>query len=199
MSDAAPGTMVTATVTYLAMEAKPSGHSPPRPLLKKVAILQAETPAVHFYRYLYETIGRDYLWVERRAMSDEDLRRVLESENFALYVLYIAGVPAGMAELDFPEAQVGQIAYFGLMPEFIGRRIGPWFLHQAIELAWTAPIGRLRVNTCTLDHKKALAVYQRAGFVPYARGEKTMLVPAELEPFIPDTSRMPVTPVPPLP
>ena len=200
MSDAAPGNdrMVTATVTYLAMEAKPGGNPPPRPFLKKVAILQAETPAVHFYRYLYDAIGRDYLWVERRGMSDDDLRKVLESENFALYVLYIAGVPAGMAELDFPEDGVGQIAYFGLMPEFIGRRIGPWFLHQAIELAWTAPIARLRVNTCTLDHKKALPIYQRAGFVPYARGEKTIRVPPELAEFVPHATR-PSTPAPPIP
>jgi len=28
-------------------------------------------------------------------------------------------------------------------PEFIGRRIGPWFLHQAIELCWDEPIKRL--------------------------------------------------------
>ena len=52
-----------------------------------------------------------------------------------------------------------------------------WFLHQALELCWTQPIGRLLVNTCTLDHKKALATYQRAGFEPYSRAERYVLVP----------------------
>jgi hypothetical protein len=33
------------------------------------------------------------------------------------------------------------------------------------------------LNTCTLDHRKALATYQRAGFVVYARSERVVLVP----------------------
>ena len=172
------GTEMPATVTYLAMHARPSLPSPPPPLLK-TAILRSETPAVHFYRYLYNTIGQPYFWVERRLWSDEKLGSVLSQETLALYVLYAAGAPAGMAELDFREAGVGQIAYFGLMPEFTGRRIGPWFLHQAVELAWAQPIGKLLVNTCTLDHRKALRTYQRAGFVPYARAERVVLVPPD--------------------
>ena len=91
----------------------------------------------------------------------------------------IGGVPGGMAELDFREPGIGQIAYFGLTPEFTGRRIGPWFLHQVVELCWAQPIKRLTVNTCTLDHKKALATYQRAGFTPYARSERAVVIPAD--------------------
>jgi GNAT superfamily N-acetyltransferase len=176
---------VTTTVTYLAMDAPPSGHPPPSPLLR-TAILHAEHPAPHFYRYLYETIGGPYLWVERRVWSDEQLAEHMAQDHFALYVLYIGGAPAGMAELDGPEENVGQIAYFGLMPEFVGRRIGPWFLYQAIELAWSRPIEKLLVNTCTLDHRKALASYQRAGFEPYGRAEKTIQVPEALLRRFPD-------------
>jgi GNAT superfamily N-acetyltransferase len=165
-----------ATVTYLEMTERPSGHFPPRPLLK-TAILKAETPPVHFYRYLYGEVGRAYYWLERRAWTDAQLAEMLADENVALYVLYIAGIPAGFAELDFRERGIGLIAHFGLMPEFVGRRIGPWFLHQAIELAWAQPIGRLRVSTSTLDHRKALPTYQRAGFVAYARGERVLEVP----------------------
>jgi ribosomal protein S18 acetylase RimI-like enzyme len=170
---------VTTTVTHLVMDGPPTGHPPPSPFLK-TAILLAENPAPHFYRYLYETIGAPYLWVERRTWSDEKLAEHLSQEGLALYVLYIGGVPAGMAELDSPEEGAAQIAYFGLTPEFVGRRIGPWFLRQAIELAWARSITRLLVNTCTLDHRKALATYQRAGFKPYARGEKTIVIPPEL-------------------
>ena len=63
------------------------------------------------------------------------------------------------------------------MPEFTGRRIGPWFLHQTLEVAWAEPINEVQVETCTLDHRKALSTYQRAGFEPYARSEKTISVP----------------------
>jgi GNAT superfamily N-acetyltransferase len=172
------GHSYTTTVTYLAMETKvTSPQPPPRPLMK-TALLRCENPPVHFYRYLYDTIGRDYFWIERRTWPDTKLAEMLGDENVALYALYVGGVPAGMAEFDFRKPEIGQLAYFGLMPEFIGRRIGPWLLYQAIELAWAQPINRLLVNTCTLDHKKALPTYQRAGFVPYARGEKTVVVPA---------------------
>src|SRR5579864_1287847 len=144
-----------ATVTYLAIESRPKGTPPPPPLLK-TAILKSENPPVHFYRYLYDTIGEPYFWIERRLWSDEKLKALLAEHKVPLYTLYLGGVPAGMAELDFREPGIGQISYFGLMPEFTGRRIGPWFLHQIVELCWLEPIKRLLVNTCTLDHKRAL-------------------------------------------
>ena len=174
----ARGRDIPATVTYLAMEARPSGPLAPPPLLK-TAILKCEHPPVHFYRYLYDVVGRPYFWVERRAWSDEKLRALLSDEKLHLYVLYIGGVPGGMAELDFREPGIAQIAYFGLTPEFTGRRIGPWLLHQTLELCWAQPISRVLVNTCTLDHKKALATYQRAGFTAYARSERIVPVPAD--------------------
>lgn len=170
---------VTATVTYLMMEGYPPGAPPPRPMLKS-AILRAFDPPVHLYRYLYDVVGRDYLWTERRCWSDDELAAHLANETLEIYILHIAGVPAGFAELDFSEDKICQIAYFGLTPDFVGRRIGPWFLRQIIDIAWAQPIEKLLVSTCTLDHRKSLSTYQRAGFSVYARGEKTITVPADL-------------------
>lgn len=168
---------LAATVTYLEMTTRPAPPGPPRPLVK-TAILRAENPPVSFYRYLYDGIGRDFFWVERRRWSDDTLAAFLASPEVELYVLYVSGVPAGMAELDFRDAKVAQIAYFGLMPEFVGRKLGPWFLYHACELAWVKPIEKLIVNTCSLDHPKALATYQRIGFVPFSREERTIWLPA---------------------
>lgn len=167
---------LSATVTYLAMESPPHLPAPPSPLIKS-AILRAENPSVHFYRYLYDVIGRRYYWIERRLWSDARLQAHLDHEKVVLYVLYLAGVPGGMVELDYREPGLCQICYFGLTPEFTGRRIGPWFLHQIVETAWIEPVKRITLNTCTLDHKKALAIYQRAGFVPYARSDRVVTVP----------------------
>jgi GNAT superfamily N-acetyltransferase len=174
------GCEVTATVTYLDMDAFPPGAPPPRPMLK-TAIMRAHNPPVHIYRYLYDAVGRAYLWAERRSWSDEYLATHLLSDSLELYVFHIAGVPAGFAELDFDEKKICQLAYFGLTPEYIGRRIGPWFLHHAIELAWSKLILRLLVSTCSLDHKKALPTYQRAGFNVHARGKKTITVLPDLK------------------
>ena len=169
---------IRATITYLAMENRPTAPPPPPPLIK-TALFRCENPPVHYYRYLYDAVGRPWYWIDRRLWNDDRLREHLANEKVALYALYLGGVPGGMAELDFRERNVGQLSYFGLTPEFIGRRIGPWFLHQIVELSWAEPISRLLVNTCTLDYRKALVTYQRAGFVAYARTERTVVVPRD--------------------
>lgn len=167
----------TTLVTYLEMTARPVLPPPPQPRLRTM-MLKAERPPVHFYRYLYDRIGHDYFWVDRLKLSDAEIAGIVHDEKVAIYVLHAEGWPAGMAELDFREPDVCQLAYFGLMPEAIGQRLGPLFLHHAIENAWVEPIEKLLVNTCTLDHPKALALYQRFGFVPYAREERVIEVPA---------------------
>ncbi len=43
------------------------------------------------------------------------------------------GNPAGMAELEFRDAAAGQLAYFGLMPDFVGRGLGYFFIHHAVS------------------------------------------------------------------
>ena len=82
------------------------------------------------------------------------------------------GVPAGFAELDFRGfPKVVDLSYFGLVPEFIGRRLGPWLLRWTIEAMWRRGPKRITVNTCTLDHPSALPLYQRLGFTAYDRRE----------------------------
>jgi hypothetical protein len=167
---------VPMTVTFLEMHARPPGLPPPQPR-GKIALLRAENPPVHFYRYLYNTIGDPYLWVDRRKLSDEDLASIIQHPLVELYVLYADGCPAGMAELDFRDGTAGQVAYFGLMPEFVGRHLGYYFLYQSVMIAWSKPISSLLINTCTLDHPRALPLYQRMGFVAYSREERYIELP----------------------
>lgn len=159
------------TVTFLEMKAKPSLPPPPLPA-GKLAILRAEHPPVHFYRYLYNTVGEPYFWVDRRRMDDTDLAALLQSPTLDLYTLYVNGCPAGMAELDYKDSPIGLLAYFGLLPGFIGRGLGAYFLYHTVQNAWLKPISTLLVNTCTLDHSRALPLYQRMGFVPYSREDR---------------------------
>lgn len=167
---------IPTVVTFLDMKARPE-LTPPPPPHGKIAILRAENPPVHFYRYLYDTIGGTYYWVDRKKLDDAGLAELLADPGVHLYVLYVDGIPAGMAELDFRKAASAQLAYFGLIPDYIGRRLGHYFLYQAVLNAWDEPIRMLRVNTCTLDHPRALPLYQRVGFVPYAREERYIILP----------------------
>ena len=164
------------TVTFLEMRAKPTAL-PPTFRKSKVAILRAENPPVHFYRYLYDTIGGDYYWVDRRKMDDATLAAIIQNPQVELYVLYHDGCPAGMAELDYRDASTCLLAYFGLMPDYIGMRLGYFFLYHAVVTAWSRPISTLLVNTCTLDHPRALPLYQRMGFTPYSREDRSVELP----------------------
>ncbi|HTK80444.1 MAG TPA: GNAT family N-acetyltransferase [Rhizomicrobium sp.] len=170
-----PPKRIPTVVTFLEMKAKPSLIAP---LPKgKVAILRAEHPPMHFYRYLYDTIGREYYWVDRKKVDDAALAAILQDPKVELYVMHVDGCPAGMAELDFRSEDTGNLAYFGLMPEYLGRGLGFFFLRQSIEIAWAKPISKFLVNTCTLDHPRALPLYQRAGFVPYSREDRYIELP----------------------
>ena len=164
------------TVTFLEMSAKPSVLPPPQPR-GKVALLRVEKPSTHFYRYLYDTIGKDYYWVDRKRLDADALALVIEDPLNRLFVLYVDGAPAGLAELDLRKTGTANISYFGLMPEVIGRGLGTFFLYHTCINAWLEPIKRLTVNTCTLDHPRALPLYQRMGFAPYDRQERFVELP----------------------
>jgi GNAT superfamily N-acetyltransferase len=159
------------TVTFLEMTAKPAALPPPTPR-GRYAILRAEKPPPHFYRYLYDTIGDRYFWVDRRKIDYAKLIDIIHAPTNFLYVLYTDGYPAGMAEMDLKEDGSANIAYFGLMPDAQGKHLSFFYLYHCCMNAWAHPISRLTVNTCTLDSPRALPLYQRLGFVPYAREER---------------------------
>jgi GNAT superfamily N-acetyltransferase len=161
-------TRIDDTVTYLEMFERPAARVLAAPL-GKLALMRAENCTVSFYRYLYETVGTPWLWYERRQWSDAALAAELQKATTEIFVLHVGGVPAGYFELDAADPRQTELSYFGLAPDFIGRRFGPFLLNAAIEQAWSRPLERLWVHTCTFDHPRALPLYQRAGFVVYAR------------------------------
>jgi GNAT superfamily N-acetyltransferase len=155
-------------VTYLEMRERPV--RPPVPLPPgKLALMRADNCSVAFYRYLYDTVGEDWLWFERRLWSDERLAALLGKPEVEIFVLYVGGVPAGFYELDRSDSRAIELAYFGLVAAFIGRGYGAYLLRAAIDSAWQHNPQRVWVHTCTFDHPRALGAYQRAGFVVYRR------------------------------
>jgi ribosomal protein S18 acetylase RimI-like enzyme len=174
-----PTGQIEIAITHLEMTRRPRLPAPPPPALK-LAVLRADAISVPFYRYLYNTVGAPWLWYERRRMSDEDLAAIVRHPDVDVFVLYAQGEPAGYAELDRRAMPEIELVYFGLMPDFIGRKLGPWLLHWAVDAAWAREPQRLWVHTCSLDHPRAIAHYQRAGFVPYRQERKIVADPRPL-------------------
>lgn len=175
---------IDVTVTSLEMTARPSRPLARAPSLSQpVMLLRAQAPTISFYRYLYNTIGQDWLWYERRQMNDETLAEIIHDERVSVDVLYCGGVPAGYAELDARMLPAVEVAYLGLMPEFIGRGLGRYIVDWAVDAAWALEPDRVWIHTCNLDHPAALPTYQKAGFTVFNRQTVTIPNPRLLPSF----------------
>ncbi len=165
--------LIETTVTYLEMFSLPEMPPVPAPPLK-LALLRLENPTTEFYLYLYDAVGSEWTWVNRKHMDKAELAGIIQDDLVEIFVLYVGGVPAGYAELDRRNEPDVELAYFGLIPEFIGRGLGRYFLDWSIRQAWSYGPERVWVNTCTEDHPRALPLYQRLGFQVYAQETATL-------------------------
>ncbi len=163
---------VDVTITYLEQTARSTSPPQARPP-GKTALMRAENPPLHYYRYLFDRVGKPYHWASRRYMPDDDLRAIVHDPDVYFYVLYFSGVPCGIGEVDarpdVHDAGTVEIKFFGLMQDFIGRGLGRWFLYNVIDLAWARDPRRVILETCTADHPAALPLYQKMGFTVYSQ------------------------------
>lgn len=159
---------VDIVVTYLEMETEPASY-PPAPAGMQLALMRVHEIPVHFYRYLHDTAGRAYNWVERHVIDDETLSGLIHKDGVEIWLLMCNGAPAGFFELDFSDPDRTELVFFGVLDGFLGRGLGRYMLGAALREAWRNRPGRVAVNTCTLDHPAALSLYQKAGFEPVGR------------------------------
>jgi GNAT superfamily N-acetyltransferase len=178
-----PVTRVGVTVTFLRMDQAPREPAPG--LAAGFQIVRALAPSVPFYRYLYNTVGEDYLWWLRRTTPDDELAALLRDKAVAIYTLYAEGEPAGFFELDARPWPDVNLSYFGLMPGAIGHGTGYAFLRAAVDEVWRLGARGMTVNTCTADHPRALPNYLRAGFSVVRQVREVWAVPSHLNMRIP--------------
>ena len=170
---------VSVTVTFLRMDKPPMDPVPAFP--PGYSIVRADAPTVPYYRYLYNTVGADYVWWLRRVTPDRDIAEMLGDPDVSIHTLYHGGTPAGFFELDTRTRPDVNLSYFGLLPHAVGSGIGYRFLRHAIETGWSMPgIKGMTVNTCTADHPRALPTYIRAGFRPVRDAREHWSVPTRL-------------------
>lgn len=159
--------LLCARITHLEMRAPPPRV--PMPLGFHLALLRVNDMPVHFYRYLYEQVGRPHHWSFHRDLDDEALSATIHTEETEIRVLYCDGAPAGFFELDLSGLpKEAEIRYFGLVPDFQGRGLAKFFLSEAVSAAFFYEPERLAIQTNSLDSPRALQLYQRFGFSPYA-------------------------------
>ncbi|MGH6643257.1 MAG: GNAT family N-acetyltransferase [Bradyrhizobium sp.] len=161
-----PARKIATVVTHLEMTELPALPSDPRGAW---TIRRVETPALDWYRELFRRVGEEWLWISRTRMPDAKLAGIVHSPLVEVYALHHEGCDEGLLELDFREAGQCEIAFFGITTKLIGSGAGRWLMNRALELAWSRPIARLWLHTCTHDHPGAVAFYQRSGFRAFLR------------------------------
>ena len=138
-----------------------------------IRVEEVQVCPASFWRYLYTEVGRQYHWVDRLPWTGADIRTYLDDPHVTLWLMTVAGAPAGYFELRRDHLGGIEIVYFGLLPEFTGRGLGGHMLTAAVDAAWSYGPERVWLHTNTMDHPSALPNYLKRGFTAFDSEEFT--------------------------
>ena len=127
-------------------------------------IILIDPPDFQLNRFFYKQVGKDYRWIDRLNWEDSKWISYVKNSKVKTYILKDSEKLIGYFEiiLDF-EKKNSEIAYFGILSEYFGKKYGGYLLSEAIIKSFSKGINRVWVHTCSLDHKNALKNYQARG------------------------------------
>ena len=115
-------------------------------------------------KFFYKNIGKKYQWVDRLVWTDLNWIEYVSNKNLFTYILKDQGDIAGYFELLLnPNNSEAEIAYFGILEEYFGKKLGGYLLSESIKQSFRMKSLRVWVHTCSLDHKNALENYLSRG------------------------------------
>ena len=141
--------------------------------------MQAKVVSPELNRFLYTAVGGDWFWVDRLGWNYRKWSAYLDRPELETWVAYVHGTPAGYFELEVQKGLDVELAYFGLLPQFIGRGFGGILLTKAVDRAWEIGAKRVWVHTCSLDGPVALDSYKARGFSVYKEETEAYDLPNE--------------------
>ena len=112
-------------------------------------------------KFFYKQIGKRHQWVDRLIWQDKDWLKYISNENLRTYIFKMENDLVGYFELIFNNNDC-EIAYFGILEEFIGKGYGGFLLSEALKIGFKRA-NRIWVHTCSLDHPNAIENYKSRG------------------------------------
>jgi RimJ/RimL family protein N-acetyltransferase len=113
------------------------------------------------------------LWTEERWAAE------LALPHQHHWVIRVQGEVVGLTSMVAEPGGDVMIMVFGLVPEWVGKGYGGAALTEAVRLAWKVPpvdaprVGRVHLDTMSLDHPHALPNYLARGFRVYRTEQST--------------------------
>ena len=121
-------------------------------------------PDFQLNKFFYKEIGKKHSWTDRLVWDDKKWIDYLENSGVNTYILKHNKNFIGYFEQIFDKDKLDcEIAYFGILEEYIGKKLGGYFLSEAIKISFNIGSKRIWVHTCSLDHKNALQNYLSRG------------------------------------
>ncbi|MGK7395523.1 MAG: GNAT family N-acetyltransferase [Candidatus Cyclobacteriaceae bacterium M3_2C_046] len=168
---------IKVTRTYLQMFKAPD-QTELHPL-PETFIEELENIEIDDYIKLYEAVGADLNWVDRKLMHPDELLAILNDPKTLIFLLKVKEQIAGYTELYRHDTENIELAYFGLSPSYRGKGLGKYLLHFSIQKAFEFKPKRLWLHTCSLDHPNAIVNYQKRGFKIYKEEQVEQIVLAQ--------------------
>ena len=170
---------VEATTTYVEMTDPAALRVTRQPAGAALDLRRAEIASPELNRFLYTAVGGEWNWRDKLSWNHQRWQEFISRPGFQTWVLNESGTPAGYFELNKDDSGDVEIVSFGLLPRFIGRRIGGYLLTAAVECAWAMDTRRVWLHTWSLDHPSALPNYLARGFTVFREERFTIEAPAE--------------------
>ena len=119
-------------------------------------------------KFFYKQIGQNHHWNDRLVWDDKKWIDYVSNQNVFTFVLKDNENIAGFFELIYhKDKSEMEIAYFGLLKDYMAKKLGGYMLTEAIKISFFYNVKRVWVHTCSLDHKNALNNYLARGMKIY--------------------------------
>ena len=130
----------------------------------KCELFEINPPDFQINKFFYKQIGSDHRWIDRLVWDDQKWISYVNNPNVKTYVLKENDDLVGYFEqITNTEKNDCEIAYFGILKEFYGKKYGAHLLSLAIIKCFEQKISKIWLHTCSLDHENALKNYLARG------------------------------------
>ena len=132
--------------------------------LETLYLEKVEPEDFQLNKFFYKEIGKNHRWIDRLIWNDKNWTDYINTPGVFTYILKNKDDLVGYFEQNiYIKKNECEIAYLGILEEYIGKKIGAYLLSEAIKKSLQNGLKRVWVHTCSLDHKHALDNYLSRG------------------------------------